>query len=72
MAFLFDPDEFDLARHEKVVGYAIKRSKFRIDRLNPRNILGESKDIKEIIDNSIPEEWDYLVAPDTSRRYRRI
>jgi hypothetical protein len=63
MAFLFDPDEFDLERHEKVVGYAIKRSKFRIDRLNPRDILGESKDIKEIIDNSIPEEWDYLVAP---------
>ncbi len=63
MAFLFDPDEFELERHQKVVGFAKKRAGFRIDRLNAHDIAGESKDIKQIIDQSIPESWDYLVAP---------
>ena len=40
-----------------------KRSKFHIDRLNVKDVLGESKDIKTVIDESLPDDWDYLVPP---------
>jgi hypothetical protein len=63
LAYLFDPDDFDAVRHEKVVAYAKKRAGYRIDRLKPGDIPGESRDIKEIIDQSLPDDWDYLVPP---------
>ncbi|MDD5018393.1 MAG: hypothetical protein PHO15_09870, partial [Eubacteriales bacterium] len=62
-AYLFDPREFDIARHERVVAFAMKKGGFRVDKLNAKDIEGEARDIKTILDNSIPDEWDYLVAP---------
>lgn len=62
-AYLFHPEEFDFQRHERVVDYAKKRSGFEIYRLNVKDVLGESKDIKAIVDESLPDDWDYLVPP---------
>jgi len=62
-AYLFNIDDFDMARHERVVEYAKQRGGFRVEKLNPKNIENEARDIKRILDNSIPEEWDYLVTP---------
>ena len=62
-AYLFDPHDFTIERHERVVKYAKERGGFRVDKLNPKDIENEARDIKRILDHSIPEEWDYLVAP---------
>lgn len=62
-AYIFDTSDFDIKRHEKVVEYAKKKGGFRVDKLNPKDIVNEATDIKTVLDNSIPEEWDYLVTP---------
>ena len=62
-AYLFDPGSFDIERHRKVVEYAKKKGGFRVDKLNAKDIVNEATAIKHILDNSIPDEWDYLVAP---------
>lgn len=62
-AYSFNPTEFTVERHEKVVEYTKKKYGFRVDKLDPKNIEEEARCIKEVLDNSIPEEWDYLVAP---------
>ncbi len=62
-AYLFTKEDFNLERHCKAVEYAKKKGGFRVQRLNAKNILGESKDIKKILDNSVPAEWDYLGVP---------
>lgn len=62
-AYILDPKDFALARHERVVEYAMKRGGFRVEKLNAKKIVQEAADIKQILDNSIPEDWDYLVAP---------
>ncbi len=62
LAYMIDPHDFDLDRHKKVVEYAKKKYGYRIDKLNIKDIIGESKDIKRILDNSVPD-WDYLSSP---------
>ncbi len=63
LAYMIDPYDFDIERHRKVVEYAKKKYGYRIDKLNAKNIIGESKDIKKILDNSVPDDWDYLSTP---------
>lgn len=62
-AYLFNPEDFDIMRHEKAVNYAKKKGGFRIDKFNAKDIVNEAKAVKQILDNSIPAEWDYLVTP---------
>lgn len=62
-AYLFNPEDFDILRHTKAVEYAKKKGGFRVEKLNVKNIVNEARDIKQILDNSVPEEWDYLVTP---------
>jgi len=62
-AYLFKLEEFDLERHSRAVEYAKKKGGFRVDKINVKDIVSEAKDIKKILDNSVPEEWDYLVTP---------
>lgn len=62
-AYMIDPNDFTVARHERVLDYAMKRGGYRIDRFNPKDIEGEAKDVKYILDNSFPDDWDYLVPP---------
>ncbi len=62
-AYLFNPENFDIKSHERAVAYAKKKGGFRVDKLNAKDIVNEAKAIKEILDNSVPDEWDYLVTP---------
>jgi hypothetical protein len=62
-AYLFRPEDFDIEKHRAAVEYAKKKGGFRVDKLNAKDIEGEARDIKRILDNSVPEEWDYLVTP---------
>lgn len=48
---------------EKVIEYAQKRYNFRVDTLDLKNIDKEIRDIKHVIDISMPEEWPDLVPP---------
>ena len=62
-AYIFNPDDFDMERHARVVEYAKKKGGFRVDKLNVKDIENEARDIHRILENSVPEEWDYLVTP---------
>ncbi|MGI5848480.1 MAG: hypothetical protein ACOX8Q_00180 [Christensenellales bacterium] len=62
-AYLFIPKEIDIERHRKAVEFAKRKGGFRVDKINIKDMMGEAKAIKQVLDNSIPEEWDYLVAP---------
>ena len=62
-AYIFNPSTFDMKRHSKMVKYSERRGGFRVDRLNRKDIENEAKAIKQILDNSIPDNWDYLVTP---------
>lgn len=45
-------------RYLNIVPYAMKKYGFRLDKLSKKNIEKDMKDIKEIIDKAMPEEWD--------------
>jgi hypothetical protein len=62
-AYIFNPNDFDMERHARVVEYAKKKGGFRVDKLNVNDIENEARDIHRILQNSVPEEWDYLVTP---------
>lgn len=63
LAYIINPRDFDIKRHKRVVEYAKKKYGYRIDKLNIKDVVGESKDIKRILDNSVPDNWDYLSTP---------
>mgnify|MGYP001160569899 FL=1 len=62
-AYIFDPKEFNIEKYAKAVEYAKKKGGFRVDKLNVKDIENEARDIHRILQNSVPEEWDYLVTP---------
>ena len=53
----------NIERYEKLVPYAMEKYKFRIDKLDLKNIDKELKDVKEIIEKSMPKEWDDFIPP---------
>lgn len=56
----------NIERYERLVPYAMEKYKFRIDKIDLKNIDGELKDIKEIIEKSMPKEWDDFMPPSDS------
>lgn len=62
-AYLFNPNDFDIERHRSVIEFVKKKGGFRVDKLNVKDIEKEARDIHRILENSVPEEWDYLVTP---------
>lgn len=62
-AYLFNPNDFDIERHRAVIEFVKKKGGFRVDKLNVKDIENEARDIHRILENSVPEEWDYLVTP---------
>jgi len=62
-AYLLHPENFDAKRHERAVEYAKRKGGFRVDKLNDKDIVGVAKAIKKILDNSVPDHWDYLAVP---------
>ncbi len=65
-AYLFTEEVFDLERYFKPIEYAKKKGGYRVERLNAKDISGEARDIKKVLDNSVPQEWDYLGVPTLS------
>jgi len=55
-------DEID-QRYRKFVPYAMEKYKFRIDKIDLKNIKKEMADIKQIIDEAMPDEWDDFMPP---------
>ncbi len=53
----------NIERYEKLVPYAMKRYGYRLDKLDLKNIKSEMKDIKRIIDQAMPKEWDDFIPP---------
>ena len=62
-AYHFDPNNVPIERFKKVVGYAMEKFHFKIDKINLKNLKEEAKDIKIIIDLSMPDSWEYLTPP---------
>lgn len=56
----------NIERYERLVPYAMEKYKFRIDKIDLKNIDEELKDIKEIIEKSMPKEWDDFMPPSDS------
>ena len=53
----------NISRYEKLVPYAMEKYKFRLDKIDLKNIDKEMKDIKEIIIKAMPKEWDDFIPP---------
>lgn len=53
----------NIERYEKLVPYAMKKHKFKIDRLDLKNMDKEMKDIQSIINKAMPKEWDDFIPP---------
>jgi GNAT superfamily N-acetyltransferase len=47
----------------KAVEYAMRRYGFRIDPLDMRNMDRDIRDIKQVFDESMPQEWPDLIPP---------
>lgn len=50
-------------RHGKIAEYAMKKYNFEIESINLKNLDKEIKDIKEIMDIAMPEDWEELTPP---------
>lgn len=51
-------------RYERLVPYAMKKYKFHLDKIDVKNIEKEMQDIKQIINEAMPEDWDDFIPPD--------
>lgn len=63
LAFHLDVEKLDDARYGRIVAYAMKKFNFHIDRFNKKKLEREIRDIKEILDLSMPESWGHLTPP---------
>ncbi len=50
-------------RYQNLVPYAMEKYKFKLNKLDLNNIDKEMMDIKSIIEQAMPEEWDDFIPP---------
>jgi GNAT superfamily N-acetyltransferase len=50
-------------RYEKYIPYAMNKYHFKVDKLNLKNINKDMRDIKKIIDDAMPKEWEDFIPP---------
>lgn len=50
-------------RLDKIIPYVKKRYKYTVEPVDLKNIEGEISDVKEIINKSMPKEWDDFMPP---------
>lgn len=65
-AYYFDLKNFQKLPYEKfipVIRYAMKKYRYRIDRINLANEEQEKKDLKKIIDLAMPEILEFFIRP---------
>ena len=60
IAYSIEPADTAVERHIKVSEYARKKYGYSVDKLNIKDVVGESKAIKHVLDHSMPDDWDYL------------
>ncbi|WFA09460.1 GNAT family N-acetyltransferase [Tissierella sp. Yu-01] len=65
-AYKTDFSNENIDRYEKIVPYAMKKHKFKVERLDLKNIEKEMRDIKLIINKAMPKEWDDFIPLDDS------
>ncbi len=53
----------NIDRYEKLVPYAMGKYKFKIDKIDLKNVDEELSDIKEILENAMPKDWDDFIPP---------
>ncbi len=62
-AYYLSAENLDVDRYYRVTEYAMKKFKFRIDKFDPKQLDREIRDVKKILDVSMPETWEHLVPP---------
>lgn len=62
-AYRYDMENEIEDRYRKYVPYAMEKYKFRVDKIDLKNIAKEMSDIKDIIDKAMPKEWDDFIPP---------
>lgn len=62
-AYFLDQNKLFTSDPAKTIEYAKKRYNFRVDTLNKKNIEGEIRALKYILDLAVPDEWPDMVAP---------
>jgi len=62
-AYKNEIDNENIQRYMQLVPYAMKRYSFHLNRLDLNNIDKEMKDVQQIIDKAMPEEWDDFIPP---------
>jgi len=62
-AYKSEVNNQNIERYENLVPYAMKKNKFRIDRIDLKNIKKDMMDIKTIIEKAMPKEWDDFIPP---------
>ncbi|WIV13099.1 GNAT family N-acetyltransferase [Proteiniborus sp. MB09-C3] len=62
-AYRYDIEDEIEDRYRKYVPYAMEKYKFRVDKIDLKNIEKEMKDVKQIIDEAMPKEWDDFIPP---------
>jgi hypothetical protein len=60
LAYHFSPEDLEIERFETAVNYAMKKFGFRVNRFDSKNIEKELRDIKTVLDKSMPETWQHL------------
>lgn len=56
-AFYLDGVDFPGERYERVTAYAMRKFKFRVDRVNLKQLDREVSDIRKVLLKTVPERW---------------
>jgi hypothetical protein len=66
LAYYFDLKNIQELPYEKftpVIQYAMKKYKYRVDKINLANEVQEKKDLKKVIDLAMPEILEFFIRP---------
>jgi len=56
-------DQEDIRKFERLVPLAMKRYGYTVDRIDLTKMDREMKDVKKIIERSLPDDWDDFIPP---------
>jgi GNAT superfamily N-acetyltransferase len=62
-AFHLDVASLDDKRYGRIVAYAMKKFKFKVERFHKQKMEREIRDIKKILEVSMPATWEHLTPP---------
>jgi GNAT superfamily N-acetyltransferase len=62
-AFYIDVEHFPVERYRRVVEYCMDRFHFHVDQADFKQVEREIRDIKEILELAVPDDWEDFVVP---------